>query len=329
MDLLIDENKPSSNSPLEPKEAQSKGTSSRYTPVPVLLLKPVTEINNVKPDHTAFKPPDMKPMLGGIKTINRRGNIYKIRGLAYAHSSSSEEDTNDLNVVDRMINDLYSESLSMSSKASLRAERLRLLNISAIMFTIIAGAVIGILTLEGHTNRISLYIASALGFIITAIHTILSTFPIGKRGVLLKEDSNRLKKISRQLKVLQGSNISNIEKLQRLEEYYTEIDELDLIIFDNNAVTIPNNKTKNEDSDLDSERDSLYHSVSKDSKKRGFFGKRTDDSPTRQSFALFGENNKRSVLPITVQDVSTPGKANEDPVKGNNDNILSMMTDTA
>lgn len=164
------------------------------------------------------------------RTITRRDNVYEIRG----QSSSDDEDNVISSHATNLITDLYGYTLKLSAKANTKAERLKYLNIFAIMFTIIAGAVIGVLSIENgnDTTTVSAYIASALGFIITGVHTILSTFPINKRSVLLRSDANRLRKISRQLQMLQASNLPFDEKIRRVETFYAEVDELDLDIFD-------------------------------------------------------------------------------------------------
>lgn len=175
------------------------------------------------------------------KAITRRGGTYQIRGV----SSSSDEDEF-VNHTDAMLVGLYSDTLRLSSKANTKAARLKYLNIFAVLFTIVAGTVIGILSLESGSDTptsVSAYIASILGFLITGVHTILSTFPINKRSVLLRADANRLRKISRQLQMLQASNIPTDEKVRRLEAYFAEVDELDLDIFDS-GVKSPNDENE-------------------------------------------------------------------------------------
>lgn len=163
-----------------------------------------------------------------IRTIKRRGNIYVVDEQA----SSS---------IDQMIEDLYTEALSMSLDANRKAKMLKFFNILANIFLVISGAVIGVLTLN-QSNTSYYYISSILGFMITGIQTLMSMFSIEKRCVLLKTISANLRKTSRQIKNLETSNLKRKDKKKKLEEYYTEMDELDLIIFDNNITTSPKNK---------------------------------------------------------------------------------------
>ena len=162
------------------------------------------------------------------KTVRRRGNIYNIN-----------ESTRDIakDDIDTMIHDLYEETLKMSSVANSSAVMYKYIIIISTFILIIAGAVIGALTLETHNNQISRYITAGLGFLITIIKTLVSTFTVEKRAVLLKEISSRLRKLSRQIRSLETAEIKYKKKRALLEEYYIEVDELDLGMFDNSLTT--------------------------------------------------------------------------------------------
>src|SRR3972149_7409755 len=194
---------------------------------------------------TLTRPPLLKGnTLGYIKTIQRRGKNYMIRA-----SLPSEEDPVESDGTDHMINDLYIETLGMSSSSNRKAGIFKIIYILATMFMIIAGAIIGVLTLDGQSNHISLYIASILGFSITATQTVLSTFAVEKRSVLLKDVSNKLRKISWNINTLQASNAKPEDKMKKLEEYYAEVNELDLAMFDSSITTTPTSKGTNISSD--------------------------------------------------------------------------------
>lgn len=159
------------------------------------------------------------------KIIHRRGNTYLIRDPTSFIENLSE--------INRMINDLSNETLNMASLANRRAYFFKIFNVLSNIFVIISGALIGVLTLQGYQNKITLYIASVLGFIITTIQTILTTFSIEKRSVVLKDVSHKLRKISLQLKILQKSDLDPDNKIKKLEKFYSQVDELDIYIFDN------------------------------------------------------------------------------------------------
>jgi len=186
-----------------------------------------------------------------FKTVKRRGNTYMLR------ESMPSEESDDLDVNNNMMVDLYTESLRMSSAATKKSNWLKYLFIFCSIFITISGTVIGVLSLDTSNNRDVLtdpnnitsvnnisytttsqqYVSSILGFIITAIQTLLSTFAIEKRSVLLRDAGNKLRKISRDVKVLQYSELRSKDKMKRLDELYTEVDELDLNMFDNSITT--------------------------------------------------------------------------------------------
>jgi len=201
--------------------------------------------------------------LYSLKPIQRRGNTYMIK-------EPAEFNNSDINSTDSMINDLYNETLNMSAVSNTRAELFKYLTDLSTVFMILAGVAIGILTQKGYHNDTTLYIASGLGFLITGIQTILSTFSIGKRSVLLKNIAGRLRKTSRQIKSLEVAIISPEEKMRKLEEFYAEVDEFDLDIFDNNITTVsvsnsthiakPSGK-ENSDLNSDPDKDGLYEDL--------------------------------------------------------------------
>lgn len=132
----------------------------------------------------------------GCKTIRRRGNIYKINESPIKEEVPKEDD------IDIMIHDLYEETLKMSAQANKRAIIYKYFVIICSFFVIIAGAIIGVLTIEQYTNTVSKYVTAVLGFIITIIKTLIATFSLEKRSVLLKEISARLRKLSRKNKII-------------------------------------------------------------------------------------------------------------------------------
>jgi hypothetical protein len=176
-------------------------------------------------------------------------------------SLPSEDDPVESDGVDRMINDLYLETMQMSSSANRKAAIFKYLYVLAAIYITIAGAVIGALTVQGFSSDVTKYVAAVLGFVITAVQALVSTFSIQSRSVLLRDVSNRLRKVSRNLKNLQNSDMKPRDKMKRLEDFYTDVDELDMSMFDNTITTVSNskpesNEVKRSDSDLSSNSDS-------------------------------------------------------------------------
>lgn len=214
------------------------------------------------PEVTLKRPPPLLrgPTMGYMKTVQRRGNIYMIRD-----SIPSDDDPVESDGVDRMINDLYNETMQMSSSANRRAGIFKYLYVLAAIFITIAGAIIGSLTVQGFSTSITQYAATILGFGIATVQALTSTFSIQSRSVLLKDVSNRLRKVARGLKNLQNSESKPRDKMKRLEEYYAEVDELDLNMFDNTITSVSSpkisaasNDSKRSGSDLSSRSDPLY-----------------------------------------------------------------------
>lgn len=189
-----------------------------------------------------------------IQTIQRRGNKYMVK-----ESLPSEEDSAEANGMDKMITDLYLEAMKLSSSASKRANLFRIIYILSTIIVTIAGVVIGVLTLQGLQTDATKYCAAVLGFSVTCVQTLLSTFSIERRGVLLKDTSNKLRRISRQIKTLQSADMKVKDKRRKLEDFYAEVDEMDLNIFDNNITTSSVTKaTKLVDSSESSSDDNNY-----------------------------------------------------------------------
>ena len=161
-----------------------------------------------------------------IRAINKRGNVYMV------------VEPKSFDPIDQMIKDLYNETREMSLDAEKKAGRYKVLGGVVNILIVIFGTMIGVLALND-TDTTSKYVASILGFTITATKTLVSMFSLEKRGILLKSASSNLRKISRQVKNLENSNMKPKDKKRKLEEYYTEVDEIDMIMFDNNATTIP------------------------------------------------------------------------------------------
>ncbi len=193
--------------------------NTRIAPTPALIMS--SGINDIG-------------AVGYIKTIQRRGNTYMVR-----ESLSSEDDPVESNGADHMINDLYIETLQMSSSAGRTAQIFKFLYLICTLFIIIGGVIIGVFTIQGLPSEATRYVSGVFGFVISGLQAILTTFSIEKRGVLLKDVSAKLRTISRQLKILQNSEMKHRDKMKKLEEYYAQVDDLDMSIFDNNITTSP------------------------------------------------------------------------------------------
>lgn len=214
-----------------------------------------------------------------LRTVERRGNTYTIRD-----SLPSDDDSSDTgNGINKMINDLYKESMHMSISASRKAGLFKFVNIIISLAIIICGAIVGIETFNICTSDTARFLVSTMGFLITAMQTISTTFSFEKRGVLLRDVSNKLRKISRDVKTLESINMPIRNKMRKLDKLYAEVDQLDISIFDMRIVSSPNigsnNIRFNNSDDIplnDSTEGELYTS-------RKLFGRKDSDNPDNQS----------------------------------------------
>lgn len=137
-----------------------------------------------------------------------------------------------------LIDELYTKTSTMAKEAKRKAEIYKTVYVCVKIFNTISGVVIGVLNIGNISNSIAAqYTSMTLGFIISAIQSLLALFPIDRRGVLLKEDANKLKTISRHVKLLKSMNMSTFEKLKKLEDFYAEVDNIDMDIYDFVATT--------------------------------------------------------------------------------------------
>lgn len=230
-----------------------------------------------------------------IRKIQRRGNTYHVRDQAHELGMFGDDPT------DIMINDLYEDALKLSATANRKASIFKSIYILATFFVTIAGALIGVLSLES-TDREKLkapvIIAAALGFIITAVQTLMSTFSIEKRSVLLKDVSFKLREVSRKIKELGDSEISDNEKRKRLEEFYTRVNELDVSIFDHNISSTSVNKSTNFSRDSGSNNDVITYSSSYDSNDSEINGLETpkNDKKKKSKLTRLFSSSKMNVV---------------------------------
>lgn len=215
-----------------------------------------------------------------ITTIERRGRLYMINN----PGSSEDDDIVNRGNISTMIDDLYQESLDMSRRANRIASVHKIVYSLCKFLIIVSGMAVGILSIQ-QTN----YIVAVIGFAVTAVQSILDTFAVERRGVLLKDTANRLRTVSRKCRAIQNSDLDEKTKLHKVEELYAEVDEQDMNIFDNNITSAKppkstNSKGHRSDSDLNSKDDPLAVNKVRRSDSDGSF-------------------NKGPILPMTTADV--------------------------
>lgn len=120
-----------------------------------------------------------------------------------------------------------------ANKANFRATLFKLLNIMIQMILIVLGIVVGVLSLEHcDSGSVSGKLASAIGFISSALVAIKAIFQFEKRSVLLKTASFQLKKLMTDLNVLKWKNISVSRKIRVLAAIQEKAEDICLAMFD-------------------------------------------------------------------------------------------------
>lgn len=170
------------------------------------------------------------------RTFRRRGNTYVVK------NTQSNEDVQDIYTI---VDDLYEETKKMAWWADMKANIYKIMYVLCSIYIIVAGAVVGVL---GINNRVVSNLSNTttiqdfsptnvaiivLGFSITTFKSLLDVFTIQKRSIILKDASIKLRKIARDVNCLKTLDLTNAELLRRIEAFYTEVDGLDIIMFNN------------------------------------------------------------------------------------------------
>lgn len=235
-----------------------------------------------------------RPMIGYIRPIQRRGNTYMVRDELPA---DDDDDLVKTDGTDTMAEDLYTETIRLSSAASRKATIFKVLYIMASILFVVGGTSVGILSIQGFETEITKYCVAIIGFIIAGIQTLMMTFSIEKRGVLLKDVSIKLRKVSRNVRALRNSDLKPKDKMKKLEEYYAEVDEYDLNIFDNSVTSATVTEATNvsqisikRPTEIDSDPSapgSAELETDVTTKKRSLLGKsKKNDKSVRDSFII-------------------------------------------
>ncbi len=237
-------------------EVEDKHHSRRpsVAPIPIPLKKKQSESSSLSlmTDHSLTSPMNTSGRLGYIRSIQRRGNTYMIR-----EELPFDDDPIQNDGADRMIEDLYNETIKMSVDSVRKAKFFKVLYIFATIIFIVGGAAVGTLSVQEFETEITRYAVATIGFIIAAVQSAMIAFSIEKRGVLLKDISIKLRKMSRDLRSLRNSDLKSKEKIKQLEEYYAEVDDYDLNMFDNSVISnIKKPKQEYENLRIDSDRPS-------------------------------------------------------------------------
>lgn len=234
--------------------------------------------------------------------LSKRGNVYIVRD---SISSSDNDDYNAEYDINNIINELAIDSLNMSKASHRKARIFKGIHIMIVLFTIVAGVAVGVLSLEGNSNNVTLYIAAILGFIISAVHTLSTTFSFEKRSVVLKEAANRLRRIYRDLSMVKNSDMTIDAKIKVLNDKYSEVDEIDLTMFDNNVTNNKSFKTNSSQTLMEVSKSINEQKKKEEPSKQSMFKKifsrsdinKNESNPSPRFINFTPRNNSSSKIP--------------------------------
>ncbi len=146
---------------------------------------------------------------------------------------------------DKLIDDLYAESMNLSNSAETKAVIFKAIYIfSAIMIIALSSAtsVLGFTTgattvnqtnllVDNNTKTNILFALGVIGVVITLIKTFTSVFKLETKGKILKDNSLQLRDIARKAKLLRTQDLSMHVLVQKLEKLYVEVDNIDRILY--------------------------------------------------------------------------------------------------
>jgi len=174
-------------------------------------------------------------------SVKRVGDYYVIR------MDKDDDPTEDKLEKDYLLEKFRNDVIRESMITGFKSQILRLLNVFSSISVTILGIVIGVLALNSGCDLTSnAYIAAVLGFVITGISALSALFNLEKRGVLLRDISNRLAQLSRKVRELQKrKELSEEDKNRLLEDLYSEMENLDLLAFDSSILSLPPKSSSN------------------------------------------------------------------------------------
>jgi hypothetical protein len=186
------------------------------------------------------------PTSGTSKTSYRlNGNTYVIK------TTESNEDVEDIfSVIDNM----YDNTVLKSNNANYKAFFYKLCHVFSSIFIVIVGSIIGALGASNSNNsniicinntitdtqQPFIYAITIMGFAITAIKSLATLFNIEQRSIMMKQISIRLRRISREIKMLKTIHMTPEEYCKKMEEYNILIDELEINMFGEITNTLDN-----------------------------------------------------------------------------------------
>ena len=157
--------------------------------------------------------------IGNHKIENQKVDVEK--------SNQKREDIDD---VVGQLNEFYNECFLMSTCANTKAEIYRTTSIISSTIILLLGITTSILS--RFDTPIINDVITGLGATITAIQMFIYIYNPEKKAVIIKRISQNLARITREIRKLKGLPLNKVE--DRLEQYHSEVDNLDLAMFNLN-----------------------------------------------------------------------------------------------
>jgi hypothetical protein len=190
---------------------------------------PYTMISN---EEGLDLPEKVDTKMGEVRQKDIRGNQYLIRG-----GSTLEQDT-----AEYMFDNIYAESMNMSSKARKKSRIYKYLNLFSNMIGTFGGLVVCVMGLFGANiltfESVPLFgTIAAIGCVIAIVGIIEWVVGLRKRSLRIKDTYRRLRTIVSDVRHVHESSVSAVDKIVEYEKYFAELDSIDLNIFGNQLET--------------------------------------------------------------------------------------------
>ncbi len=131
----------------------------------------------------------------------------------------------------KLLKDLEDQCTTLSRTAKVKSYLYNFVSVCSIFLIVVMSSAIGILGLQALSSPTISYVMSALGFTITAIKTLDSTFGTEKNAVVNRNVSDRVNRIHREVSKTKIVKYDEGKLLELVEGWHDELDELDLSVF--------------------------------------------------------------------------------------------------
>ena len=144
------------------------------------------------------------------------------------------------NPVSDGVKELKDQAMKLSKKGRFLASLFKGLDVSGSIMILMLGAAISFVALsEGRMSSDDVkYVAGALGIAVTLIEGAKRVFNFSGRGTLFEQVANRAFYIAQRAQRLNSSGYSEDKIMQKIDEYYIKLGNLDMSLYDSTALSL-------------------------------------------------------------------------------------------